>query len=189
MGRVGLIKAVFLDRDGVLNSYLPQRYVENPDQLIVLPGVDTAIRQLNDLGILAIVISNQQAVARDIMTQGDLDVVTEALENRLTHQAGARLDAIYYCTHSAADDCMCRKPKPGMILAALKRFNLDPHDTMFVGDTEKDLSAALAANVGIKSLVLSGSISVFDRTMLNVQPDLIFSDLPAVVRWILDHRN
>jgi D-glycero-D-manno-heptose 1,7-bisphosphate phosphatase len=183
------VKAVFLDRDGVLNSYLPQRYVESPDQLVIVPGAASAIRRFNDSGVLAIVISNQQGVGRNIMSQAALDLVTSAMKDRLAAEAGARLDAIYYCPHSRCEDCRCRKPKPGMILDALERFGLDPRDTLFVGDSETDMKAARAASVGIKGLVLTGAIRAYDRTMFDEQPDCVFCDLGSVADWVLEERD
>ncbi|HEY3328678.1 MAG TPA: HAD family hydrolase [Capsulimonadaceae bacterium] len=180
------VKAVFLDRDGVLNSHLPERYVENPDQLVILPGVAAAVKTLNDAGVLVIVISNQQGVARGIMTVDDLDGVTNAMKDRLESEAGATLDSIYYCVHHRADGCSCRKPKPGMILDAFAKYNLAPGETAFVGDSATDIEAAGAANVGTKILVLSGANHYYTRNRFTTQPDYVFATLGEIVRWLLE---
>ena len=193
MGRVvsvmSTLKAVFLDRDGVLNAHLQGRYVETPDQLVILPGVARAVRQFNDRGVLTIVISNQQGVALNIMTEAALNVVNTAMKEQLAHSAGARLDAVYYCPHAKDADCTCRKPKPGMIFAALERFHLNASDTIFVGDSHTDLQAAKAANVGVKCLVLSGATQFVDWTKFAVKPDHVFGDLAQVADWVLEERN
>ena len=183
------VRAAFLDRDGVINSYLPQRYVETPDQLVILPGVARAIRRFNDAGILTIVISNQQGVARNIMTPSALDLVTETMKYRLAAESDARLDAVYYCTHARDAGCSCRKPKPGMIIEALERFHIDPCDTIFVGDTETDLQAARAARVGVVCLVLSGATHYFDAAKYGENPNRVFCDLDSVANWVLEERD
>lgn len=183
------IDAVFLDRDGVLNTHLPERYVENVDQLVTLPGVARALRRLNDAGILTIVISNQQGVARGIMTEEALSAVTAELRARLDRDAGARLDEVNYCVHSRHDGCACRKPKPGMILESLARHGLNPACTIFVGDSPTDLQAAEAAAVGAKALVLTGANRFYDASKFPVKPDFVFQNLGEMVDWILEDRT
>lgn len=182
-------KAMFLDRDGVINEYLPQRYVETPEQLIVLPGVAGAIKKLNDAGVLAIVISNQQGVAKGVMSASELKIVTDSLRERLAREADARLDAVYYCMHGRDEGCLCRKPRPGMISTALRAFGLDPGETLFVGDSASDLAAAAAAGVKIGVLVLCGANRYYDPRRFDVQPDLVFSDLASVADWVLEERH
>ncbi|MDR3710281.1 MAG: HAD family hydrolase [Capsulimonadaceae bacterium] len=180
------IQAVFLDRDGVLNTHLPGRYVENTQQLVVLPGVAQAIRRLNNSGILTIVISNQQGIARGIMTRAALDIVTKELERRLYDEAGAHLDEINYCVHSRHDGCACRKPRPGMILDSLARHGMDAALTVFVGDSGTDIEAAAAAGVGSKALVLTGANRYYDASRFAVLPDFVFRDMNDLVDWVLE---
>src|SRR4051812_41467396 len=112
------IRSVFLDRDGVLNVYLPGAYVRNVDELGVVPGVAAAIRRLNDSGIPVIVISNQQGVGKGIMTFDDLLTVQARMEAILQEEAGARIDGWYYCTDLTNAVSDRRKPKPGMLYEA-----------------------------------------------------------------------
>jgi len=180
------VQAVFLDRDGVINTHLPERYVETPEQLAILPGVAKAIRRLNDAGVAAIVISNQQGVGRGIMTWDALEAVTDSMKTRLFDEAGASLDAIYYCPHLRTDNCDCRKPKPGMISHAAQTAGIHACDTAFVGDSTTDLEAAAAAGVRYKILVLSGANQYYDAAKFKAQPDLVFSNLNEIVGWLLE---
>ena len=150
------MSAVFLDRDGVLNVYLPGDYVKAPAELRLLPGVAGALRRLNDAGIPVFLVSNQQGVAKGLMTGGDLFAVDQALREDLASEAGATIVKSYYCTHAKADGCDCRKPQAGMLLQAAREHGIDLAASTFVGDTETDAQAAQAAGVGHFALVLTG---------------------------------
>jgi D-glycero-D-manno-heptose 1,7-bisphosphate phosphatase len=165
-------RAVFLDRDGVLNQYLPGDYAKSPDDLILLPDVGAAVERLRAAGFLTILISNQQGVAKNLMTEEDLARVTEKLGKSVT------LDAIYYCTHHKEAQCDCRKPKPGMLLQAAEQHNIDLATSYFIGDTPTDAQAASAAGVRFL-LVLTG------QTKSNFGDALSFSDLTDAAAFIL----
>lgn len=182
--------AVFLDRDGVLNRYLPGAYVRTPDELELLPGVGAAVARLNAGGWPVVVISNQQGVGKGLMDAADLETVTRALRAGLAAQGG-RIDAIYYCTHLSADACDCRKPRPGMLLAAARDLRLDLTRSVFVGDTAGDAKAARAAGVGAFVLVLTGQLgreAADDPVRFPAPPDLIADDLGDAAAWI-ERRN
>lgn len=179
------LSCVFLDRDGVLNTHLPDAYVRTPSELVVLDGVAAAIRRLNDARIPVAIISNQQGVGKKLMTAGDLDQVDRALRERLADQAGARIDRSFYCPHLKEDACDCRKPLPGLIYQALRVLNVDASDTAFVGDSERDILAAEAAGVDCKILVLSGATKEYQKGKFERDPDRVFQDLLAAVNWLL----
>ena len=105
------MKAIFLDRDGVLNEDRDD-YVKNVSELKVFPCVPDAIRRLNDAGFEVFVVSNQQGVAKGVISESDLQAIQAEITRRVT-EAGGRISGFYYCKHLAADDCACRKPKPG----------------------------------------------------------------------------
>lgn len=169
-------RAVFLDRDGVLNVYLPGDYAKTPDELVVIPGVGGVVQRLRDAGYLAILISNQQGVAKGLMTQADLEAVTEKL------RAEVPLDAIYYCPHLKSEACPCRKPKPGMLLQAAREHRIDLARSVFLGDTPTDAQAAHAAGVPFV-LILTGQTQTaqsFSQPTAYIAPSLA-----DAAEWVL----
>ena len=169
-------RAVFLDRDGVLNVYLPGDYAKTPDELLLLPGVGAIVQKLRTAGYLTILISNQQGVAKGLMTQADLAAVTDKL------RAEVPLDALYYCPHLKDENCACRKPKPGMLLQAAQEHDLDLAHSVFIGDTPTDAQAAQAAGVPFV-LVLSGQTKTADGFV--IEPAAAVASLDAAADWIL----
>lgn len=183
--------AVFLDRDGVLNVLLRGDYVKRPDELALVPGAGAGVQRLNALGLPVFVISNQQGVAKGLMSPADLQGVDAVLRERLVAEMpGARLDASYYCPHGAADECDCRKPRPGLLLRAAREHDLDLARSFFVGDAPTDALAARAAGVGHFILVLSGTFTDPDEAAQSgrfpVAPDFVAPDLPAAARFIAE---
>jgi D-glycero-D-manno-heptose 1,7-bisphosphate phosphatase len=136
-------RAVFLDRDGVLNAVVLEdgepRSPSSPAGLTILPGVADALRLLQAHGFLRIVVTNQPDVARGRVTR---DVV-EAIHHRLL--ATLPLDAILVCYHDDADACACRKPRPGLLRHAARAYDLDLDGSFLVGDRWRDIEAGHAA--------------------------------------------
>lgn len=137
-------KGAFLDRDDVLN--VDPGYVIDPKDWVWMPGAIEAICRLNKLGYLVIVISNQSGVGRGLFTELQLQdlhswVVADAASR------GARIDAIYYCPHHPESGCECRKPKPGMLLQAMREHDVDPRQSFMIGDLPTDVAAAEAAGI------------------------------------------
>lgn len=162
-------KAVFLDRDGTLNKYVG--FLRNIDDLELIEGTAEAVRNINNSGYLAIVVTNQPVIARGEVTVLELTEIHNKLETLLGLE-GAYIDAIYYCPHHPHKgyegeipelkfDCDCRKPKPGMLLQAAKDFNIDLSQSYMVGDSENDILCG--KNAGCKT-VLIGQGS-FDQDM------------------------
>lgn len=147
--------AVLVDRDGTLNH--DSGYVTSPDQLVVFPGVPEAIFRLNQLGVLVIMITNQSAIGRGMMTVEDLQRIHEAFAI-LLQPCGARIDGIFFCPHHPQDGCHCRKPNVGLIQQAAEQFSLDLARCFLVGDKKSDLEAA--QNIGVAGvLVMTSSYS------------------------------
>lgn len=181
-------KAIFLDRDGVLNE--DTDLVATPEELQMYTFAGAEVRKINQSGYLAIVITNQSVVARNLCTEAGLRLIHNKMETILG-EAHAKLDAIYYCPHHPHGgfpeenpaykiDCHCRKPKPGMLLDAARDFNIDLSASWFIGDTERDIVAAKAA--GVKSIrVKTGR----GHEPSKVEPDFVAVDLPGAVRLIL----
>lgn len=153
-------RAIFLDRDGVINKQPAEHdYVKNWEEFIWLPTSKEAIKLINQKGFLAIVISNQRGVARGLMTVKDVDDVNEKMQKDLA-KIGAKLDAVYWCGHDYSDNCDCRKPAPGLILQAAKDFNIDLSNSWVVGDSNDDIQAGKA--VGCKTLKIKTNGSLLD---------------------------
>ena len=137
--------AVFLDRDGVLVRAAPLvDYAHGPhtlEEFGIFPGVAEPVQRLRDAGFLTVLATNQPAIARGQM---DWDTLHE-MHRRL--QAEVPLDDIEVCPHVDADDCLCRKPKPGMLLSAAEKLSIDLGASYFIGDTGRDVKAAVAAGV------------------------------------------
>lgn len=136
--------ALFIDRDGVINRRRPGDYVLDWSQFIFVPGIRTALKQLSNLGLPMIIISNQAAVGKGLLDSAGLEKITARMRQSLLRD-GVSLYAAYYCTHRSEADCACRKPRPGLLLRAAHDLNIDLGRSIFVGDSETDLQAAQAA--------------------------------------------
>jgi D,D-heptose 1,7-bisphosphate phosphatase len=154
-------KAVFLDRDGVINEDVD--LLCDPAQLKLLPGAAEAIRCINQNGYLAIVVTNQPVIARNLCDFKDLDYIHDTLETMLGREH-AWVDAIYYCPHHPDSGypeerkeykivCDCRKPKPGMLLKAAAEWNIDLSQSYLVGDRTSDIQAGENAHLKASYLI------------------------------------
>lgn len=179
--------AVFLDRDGVLNVYMPGDYVKSLTDLHLLPGVAAAVRSFNHAGLPVFIISNQQGVAKGLMSETDLHKIDDALRRNLAESAGAYVEHSYYCTHAAGDGCDCRKPKGGLILRAAAEHNLNVATSVFIGDTETDAQAARAAGVETFVLVLTGKHK--DPAAFPEPVDHVAANLGKAAEWVLSGRR
>lgn len=155
-------KAVFLDRDGVINRYAG--FVRRPDEFVLLDGAAEGVRKINASGYLAVLATNQPVIARGEVSYSGLDEIHRKMETLLGQQ-GAFLDALYFCPHhphggyageipALKIECDCRKPKPGMLLRAAKDYNIDLSASWMVGDDERDIQAGRAA--GCKTALIGG---------------------------------
>jgi D-glycero-D-manno-heptose 1,7-bisphosphate phosphatase len=153
-------KAVFLDRDGVLNVY--RGYVVAPEQLELLPDAAGALRRLNESAYLAIVVTNQPQLARNLCTWEEMDEIAKELETQLGDQ-GARLDDLLLCPHhpdagfegenkALKIACSCRKPAPGLLLEAAARYNIDLSASYMIGDSWRDIEAG--RNAGARTILV-----------------------------------
>ena len=141
MGR----KALFLDRDGVINRKR-DGYVTDPGDLEVLEDAVRAMHIARSRGCVVVAVTNQSAVGRGLMTRERLDLVHSRMEAELA-RAGARLDAIYCCTHAPAEGCACRKPGTALIDAAVRDLDIDAASSWLVGDSDSDMEAARRAGL------------------------------------------
>lgn len=161
-------KAIFLDRDGTINKYVG--FLRDIDEFELIDGVADAIKMINQSGYLAIVVTNQPVIARGEVSLEELDAIHNKMET-LLGEAGAYVDAIYYCPHHPDKGfegerpeykkiCDCRKPKPGMLIKAAKDYNIDLKESWMIGDGLNDIEAGKAA--GCRIALLKGSVKDYD---------------------------
>ncbi len=152
----------------------------------ILPRVADSIRRLNEAGLLVIVVTNQSGVGRGYFPESLVHSVHELMTQQL-EAAGARLDAIYYCPHTTADGCDCRKPSPGMLERASREHSIDLHRSFVVGDRHGDL--ALASRAGARSILVRTGYGegefLWNAAKWPIQPDFVAADLADAVHWIL----
>ena len=148
------VKLIVLDRDGVINHDSDQ-FIKSPDEWRPIPGSLEAIARLNHAGYRVIVATNQSGVGRGLFDMGTLNAIHEKMHRALA-QVGGRIEAVYYCPDTAESESTYRKPAPGMLLDALRRFRVAPDAAVMIGDSLRDLQAAEA--VGCQPvLVLTGN--------------------------------
>lgn len=150
--KIRLKKTVFLDRDGVISIEKPD-YIKSWSEFQFLPKSKSAVRQLNRAGFLVIVITNQSAVGRGLMAEQTLNEINKKMQTEL-ELADAHIDALYYCPHKPDDLCNCRKPKTGLIDAALKKNKIDLKKSWLVGDSIRH-DVPLGKSFGLKTILVS----------------------------------
>jgi D-glycero-D-manno-heptose 1,7-bisphosphate phosphatase len=169
-------RAVFLDRDGVINRAFLRDGVTRPpcglDELELLPGVEAATRRLSGLQLRLIVVTNQPDVARGTQPREAVEAIHRSLRDSLP------LDDVAVCYHDDGDGCHCRKPKPGMLIDAAERHGVDLASSFLVGDRWSDIAAGEAA--GCRTVLVDGPDSRPDRC----RPDARAAGLPEAAEWI-----
>ncbi len=162
------MRAVFLDRDGVINHNRAD-YVKSREEFVLIPGAAEAIKLLNDAGIPVIVVTNQSCVGRGIITEEQLLDIHEYMKELLAEK-GAHVDAVYYCPDTPAQQSECRKPKEGMLLRAAKEMGLELNGSWMLGDSESDMEAGRRA--GCKTHLIHEG-----ETLLQVVKEIVLPDL------------
>jgi len=189
----GGASCVFLDRDGVIIRDV--NHLASARHLRLLPGATQAIRKLNEAGLKVVTVTNQSAIGRGWLSQGELDAIHADLVRRLA-RSGAHLDGIYSCPHhpTAATgeyrrDCSCRKPRPGLLLRAARELHLSLPDSIMIGDKPSDLEAGRRAGCATV-LVLSGkgrqTLRELGRSTMGNLVDVVCATLPRAVDWCLE---
>jgi len=177
-------RAIFMDRDGTVSEeigYMYEAALYRP-----FPWTGEAIRQINDSGFKAVLITNQSGVERGFFPESTVHAVHDILRNELA-RCNARLDAIYYCPHRPETGCGCRKPQPGMLLKAAEDLKIDLQQSFMIGDRYIDVHTAYAAGVR-PVLVRTGDGKVQLEKYgdgSDVQPDFVADDLLEAVKTIL----
>lgn len=143
-------KAIFLDRDGVLNKNRDD-YVKSTKELEIFSNIGKEILKLKMKGFLIIVITNQSVINRKIITIRELEEIHSTIQKFLM-KSKTSIDKFYFCPHRPDENCDCRKPKPGLILQAINEFSIDVSKSWMVGDSKTDIQAGEKA--GCKTILL-----------------------------------
>lgn len=177
------MRAVFLDRDGVINEDRDD-YVKNVHELKVFPFAPEAIRRLNEAGLNAFVVSNQQGIAKGVIAESDLLQIQNEI-SRQVEEAGGKITAFYYCKHLSSEECACRKPQAGMVISAGKDYGINLIESVMIGDNEKDIIAGKRA--GCRTvLVLTGKLTLKDARSFAEPPDFVANNLSDAAEFIIN---
>jgi D-glycero-D-manno-heptose 1,7-bisphosphate phosphatase len=182
--RSPLRAAVFVDRDGTVCEEVG--YLNHVSRFRMFPFVAAALRRLNEAGYPVIVVSNQSGVARGYFPESLLDEVTQSMTQQLS-QAGAKVDAVYYCPHASSENCVCRKPKPGMLERAAREHGIDLQRSFVVGDRYIDVELARNAHargVLVRTGYGEGELA-WHEAKWPTPPHFVATDLAGAVDWIL----
>lgn len=179
-----MARLILLDRDGVINAE-SEAFIKEADEWQALPGSLAAIAQLKRRGFQVAVCSNQSGVGRGLMSEAALERIHDKLLAGLT-ELGAGLDAVRYCPHHPDDDCDCRKPRPGMLLDIMAELGATPAETVFVGDSLRDLEAAGAAGCRA-ALVRTGNGATTEAQARAMGVIWVGDDLAAFAKWAGEH--
>lgn len=180
------MKLVILDRDGVINED-SDNFIKNPNEWIPIPGSLEAIALLNQHGFKIAVATNQSGVSRGLFDMATLNSIHDKMHRELA-LLGGRIDAVFYCPHSADDHCDCRKPKPGMIQEIGKRFSLELNEVFAVGDALRDIQAF--AEAGCKTILVRTGKGHETVNAPNLpEHTLVFADLSEVAQYIISENT
>jgi len=192
------MKAVFLDRDGVINELIyndEQGIIDSPftvEQFKLIPGVGEAIKQFHDMELKVILISNQPGMAKGHMSEETFEKIRKKMKNDLAKE-GVFLDGEYYCLHHPEArverlkvNCECRKPKPGLLLRAAQDMGIDLYQSWMIGDGLTDIQAGKQA--GCRTILLGRMKCDLCHRMdaEDAIPDFIASNLKEAVLFILE---
>jgi histidinol-phosphate phosphatase family protein len=151
-------KAIFLDRDGVINKKRDD-YVKSINELEIFPDIGEGILNLKKMGFLIIVITNQSIINRKIIAVEELEKIHLSIQNNLKENS-CNIDRFYFCPHTPNENCNCRKPKSGLLLQAITDFSINSSKSWMIGDCLTDIQAG--EKVGCKTILLKDNMSFSD---------------------------
>lgn len=168
-------RAVFFDRDGIINHRIIGDYVKKPEQFILHKEIPDIFKLLKSNGYLLILITNQQGVGKGLMTNSELEQVHNYMNELLINSCGFAFDDIYFCTELASANSFYRKPNPGMIIDAVNKWNIDVNSSIMVGDADSDIFAGKGA--GVKTILVKNSAS-------SAEPDYHLSSIEELYQLL-----
>jgi len=178
------MKLAILDRDGVIN-YDSDQYIKSPAEWRPIPGSIEAIARLNQNGFRIAVATNQSGIGRGLFDMATLNAINDKMMEMVFRQGG-RIDALFFCPHTAVEECGCRKPKTGMFEEIAARFHTDLKGVPSVGDSLKDLQAAEAVGA-LPILVLTGKGVATQKEGGLPKRTQVFEDLAEASRHLIAH--
>jgi D-glycero-D-manno-heptose 1,7-bisphosphate phosphatase len=155
----GAVKAIFFDRDGVVNQRRVDDYVKVWEEFHFLPDIFEVLPDVQRAGWTTVLVTNQRGIGRGLMSQADLETIHRRMQQELIRRIGRGFDAIYHCPHDIGDNCDCRKPLPGMLVNAGVDLGLSLPDSWMIGDSESDIRAGLAAGCHTARIAHDGETS------------------------------
>ena len=150
------LKTIFLDRDGVINKERND-YVKSISELEIFPNVAKNVELLKNAGFLVVIITNQSAINRGLITHEMLDQIHSSIQNYLKAN-GTCVDGFFYCPHKPDENCNCRKPKSGLLHQAILELNIDVNSSWMIGDNDSDIEAS--TSIGCKAIKISNNFSL-----------------------------
>ena len=176
------MRLILLDRDGVIN-YDSDEYIKSADEWHPIPGSLEAIARLNQADYRVIIITNQSGLARGLFTLDDLHQIHAKMFRHLA-EVGGYIEAIFFCAHAQKDNCTCRKPQAGLFKDIINRFGTPLADVPAVGDSLRDLQAAMAVNAQ-PILVLTGKGQKTFTQLEDISHISVYNNLASVVDDLL----
>ena len=179
-----LKKVVFLDRDGTINQD-SEEYIKGWSQFVFLPRSIEALRDLTAGGFILIVITNQSAIPRKLISLQELENIHSKMKAAAKSQGG-KISDVFFCPHMPGDGCNCRKPAPGLIFQAQKKHDIDLSTTVMIGDSARDIECADLAGCGRKILVKTGNGREAQQVLAekDLHPDYVAQDLYDAACWL-----
>jgi len=152
-------RAIFLDRDGVIN--IDKQYVSKIEDFEFTEGIFELLNYFQDLGYILIIITNQSGIGRGYYTLQDFQTLTKWKLSRLSDE-GITIHEVYYCPHSPESECSCRKPSPEMLLRAKEKYDIDMQNSWMIGDKQSDIEAGKRAGVG-RTVFIASSRNMVEK--------------------------
>jgi D-glycero-D-manno-heptose 1,7-bisphosphate phosphatase len=181
-----MTRLILLDRDGVINYDSPD-YIKDAAEWQPIPGSLESVARLKTAGYKVAVCTNQAGIGRGILTEEALLNIHAKLTAALA-DLGTELDALLFCPHHPDDGCFCRKPKPGMLRDAMSMLGIGPGETVYVGDSLRDIQAAQAAGCAA-ALVRTGKGRAAEPAARDLGVSCVADDLAALVRALLGNES
>ena len=172
------MKLIILDQAGVINES-SDTFIKSPEEWIAIPGSLEAISRLTHAGYRVIIATNQSGIGRGLLDMATYNAINDKMY-RAVNQAGGRIDAIFFCPHTAADNCTCRKPAIGLFAEIMQRYGVNLKSVPAVGDSLKDMQAAVAVGA-LPILVLTGNGEVTRNAQDLPEQTQVYDDLAALV--------
>lgn len=176
------MKLIILDQAGVINQS-SDTFIKSPEEWIAIPGSLDAIAQLTHAGYRVIVATNQSGIGRGLLDMATYNAINDKMY-KAVNQAGGRIDAIFFCPHTAADNCTCRKPATGLFDEIMQRYGVNLKNVPAVGDSLKDMQTAVAVGA-LPILVLTGNGEVTRNAQDLPEQTQVYTDLAALVNVLV----